>query len=200
MACKLLAVACGFQFPDQGLNPSPCTGSTESLPVDHQGSACWFLLSWSKCIAINEFINITDTEVQYQVSSHAFKSACSLVSIAVCILNGSKEGKLSFIAFSLVWNTLNRTLNLSSTEIMYSIILCHGRLSGSLWDFQLHPWPSTHVIGISPQLGPLRQTLLNVLWEAKSRPVQNHCVGVIHVINQHPVQMEHPTLEMGVAL
>ena len=65
----------------------------------------------------------------------AFKSACSLVSIAVCILNGSKEGKLSFIAFSLVWNTLNRTLNLSSTEIMYSIILCHGRLSGALWDF-----------------------------------------------------------------
>ena len=32
--------ACGIQFPDQGSNPvPPCTGSTESYPLDHQGSA-----------------------------------------------------------------------------------------------------------------------------------------------------------------
>ena len=36
--CRVLAVACGAPFPDQGWNPDPRTGSTASQPLDHQGS------------------------------------------------------------------------------------------------------------------------------------------------------------------
>ena len=37
-ACKLLVTAHGIQFSDQELNPGPYIGSTESWPLDHQGS------------------------------------------------------------------------------------------------------------------------------------------------------------------
>ena len=34
VACELLVVACGTQFPDLGLNPGPCIGmTTREVPV-----------------------------------------------------------------------------------------------------------------------------------------------------------------------
>ena len=43
-ACELLAVACGIQFSDEGLNLGPLLESTESQPLDHQGSSYSFFL------------------------------------------------------------------------------------------------------------------------------------------------------------
>ena len=36
--CELLVTACGIQCCDQGSNLGPSLGSTESQPLDHQGS------------------------------------------------------------------------------------------------------------------------------------------------------------------
>ena len=35
-ACKLLVMACGIYFPDQGSNPACCIGSMVSQPLDNQ--------------------------------------------------------------------------------------------------------------------------------------------------------------------
>ena len=38
--CRVLVVACGIKFSEPGLNLGLLRGSTESLPLDHQGSPC----------------------------------------------------------------------------------------------------------------------------------------------------------------
>ena len=43
LVCELRAVACGIQFPDQELSQAFCIGSTESQPLDHQGSPLFIL-------------------------------------------------------------------------------------------------------------------------------------------------------------
>ena len=45
VACKLLVVAYGIQFPNQGLNRVPLIGNMESQLLDHQGSPACFLMS-----------------------------------------------------------------------------------------------------------------------------------------------------------
>ena len=47
VACGILVATCEIQFPDQGLNLAPCTGSTKSQPLDHLESApCSFQYSF----------------------------------------------------------------------------------------------------------------------------------------------------------
>ena len=52
----IFVVACGIQFPDQGLNLGLCIGSTESQPLDHQGSPCTVFLG-----ALDQIVGGDDT-------------------------------------------------------------------------------------------------------------------------------------------
>ena len=54
----VLAAPCGIQFSDQGSNPGPCLESSESQPLNHQGSP--LCSSWMNNASVLHFCTITD--------------------------------------------------------------------------------------------------------------------------------------------
>ena len=74
-ACTLLIVACGIQFPDQGWNPGPCIGSSESLPLDHKGGPEFTII----IIITNFFLSLPCSlwVLGFPSGSDGKESACS---------------------------------------------------------------------------------------------------------------------------
>ena len=106
----------GYLFPNQGSNPSPLCGSTESQPPDHQGSPGWCFSTISNLYMISWRRQWHPTPVLFPGKSHEQRS------LVGCSPWGRKSRtQLSNFTFTFHFHALEKGLATHSSVLAWRI-------------------------------------------------------------------------------